>query len=75
MAYLPQTLRIWLSELFTWKSNDLEIASIGQCIVQKTRPRTLNAPLQFGLGNQMHHLTVYILTVFISIYLISIESY
>ena len=54
-AYLPQTLRISLSEPFLGKSSDVEIEAIGQCIVQKTRPRILNAPLQFGLGVQMHH--------------------
>ncbi len=33
----------------------MKIASIGQAIMQASRPRVLLAPLQFGLGVQMHH--------------------
>ena len=33
----------------------MKIASIGQAIMQAARPRVLLAPLQFGLGVQMHH--------------------
>ena len=31
------------------------IASFGQAIIQATRPRVIIAPLQIGLGVQMHH--------------------
>ena len=33
----------------------MKLASIGQCIMQAIRPRTILAPLQIGLGVQMHH--------------------
>ena len=33
----------------------MKIAPIGQAIMQAARPRVLLAPLQFGLGVQMHH--------------------
>ena len=33
----------------------MKIAAIGQAIMQAARPRVLLAPLQFGLGVQMHH--------------------
>ena len=33
----------------------MKIASIGQAIMQAARPQVLLAPLQFGLGVQMHH--------------------
>ena len=33
----------------------MKIASIGQAIMQAARPRVLLAPLQFGLGVQMHY--------------------
>ena len=32
-----------------------KFASIGQAIIQATRPRVLIAPLQVGLAIQMHH--------------------
>ena len=33
----------------------MKIASIGQAIMQAARPQILLAPLQFGLGVQIHH--------------------
>ena len=33
----------------------MKIASIGQAIMQAAQPRVLLAPLQIGLGVQMHH--------------------
>ena len=37
------------------KDVDLKRASIGQAIMQAARPRVLLAPLQIGLGLQLHH--------------------
>ena len=44
-----------LEVLIVGKGAKLKIASIGQAIMQAARPRVLLAPLQFGLGVQMHH--------------------
>lgn len=55
MAYLPELVRILLQELFSGKSKHLGIASVGQSIMQLTRPRVLMAPLQLGLAVQLHH--------------------
>lgn len=54
VAYVPQSLRILLQETFSGKSCDLEVASIGQSIVQLTRPKAIVAPIQYGLAVQMH---------------------
>ncbi|KAL5020263.1 hypothetical protein ScPMuIL_003155 [Solemya velum] len=56
LAYLPDSLRLLLNNLFTGKPIDLKVATIGQCIVQSTRPRVVLAPIVFGLRVQMHHL-------------------
>ena len=55
LEYIPESLRILLKLLFAEKKADLKIASIGQAIMQATRPRALISPLQLGLGVQMHH--------------------
>lgn len=55
LGYLPPTLQEMLGILFTGKDTDLKRASIGQAIMQGTRPRVILAPLQFGLAEQMHH--------------------
>ena len=54
VAYVLQSLRILLQETFSGKSCDFEVASIGQSIVQLTRPRAIVAPIQYGLAVQMH---------------------
>ena len=54
VAYLPLSLQQFLKLLFPGKHN-IKVASIGQAIMQATRPRVLLAPLQIGLGIQMHH--------------------
>ena len=33
----------------------MKVTSIGQAIMQVSRPRALLAPLQIGLGVQLHH--------------------
>ena len=53
--FIPISLRIFLRKLFLEKNSDTKIASIGQAIIQATRPRVLIAPLQVGLAVQMHH--------------------
>ena len=55
LDYLPDTLQLLLRTMFVGKRNDVKLAAIGQTIVQAIRPRALLAPLQLGLGVQMHH--------------------
>ena len=53
--YLPESLRVALRIIFSEKNAEVKIASIGQAIIQAARPRILIAPLQIGLGVQLHH--------------------
>ena len=55
LLYVPNLLERFLRYLFVGKDVDLKVASIAQAIIQATRPRSLLAPLQLGLGVQMHH--------------------
>ena len=55
LNFLPHSLRNFLGSLFRDKKRKLRIASVGQSIMQGTRPRVIMAPLQLGLGVQMHH--------------------
>ena len=55
LNFIPSLLQNFLRTLFTGKVGDLKIASVGQEIMQAVRPRMLKAPLQIGLGVQMHH--------------------
>ena len=55
ISFLPETLRKLLEVLIVGKGAKMKIASIGQAIMQAARPQVLLAPLQFGLGVQMHH--------------------
>lgn len=52
---LPTSLRVLLTDLFVGKDVQAKIASIGQAVMQAARPRILLAPLQIGLGVQLHH--------------------
>ena len=52
LDYLPDYLRCLLNHLF---KEDIKTTSIGQSIIQATRPRDLIAPIQLGVGVQMHH--------------------
>lgn len=56
IRYLPESLKLLLETLFVGVSKTLKVASIGQAIMQASRPRVLLAPLQVGLGVQFHHL-------------------
>ena len=53
--FLPKSLKVLLTGLIAMKSGSVKIASIGQAIMQATRPRVLLAPLQLGLSVQLHH--------------------
>lgn len=53
--FIPDSLYRFLRTIFAEANCELKIASIGQAIVQAARPRSLIAPLQLGLGVQLHH--------------------
>lgn len=55
LSFVPESLRLLLRTIFNEKDSELKIASIGQAVIQATRPRVVLAPLQIGLGVQMHH--------------------
>lgn len=55
LEYLHPSLRLMLQHLLVGKDTRQKQASIGQAIIQGTRPRTVLAPLQIGLAVQMHH--------------------
>ena len=55
LLYLPESLKLFLRTLFIGKNKDLKVSSLGQAIMQATRPRGLLPPLQLGVGIQMHH--------------------
>ena len=55
LEFVPILLQTLLSTLFSGKDVSLKLASLGRAFVQATRPRALKAPLQLGLGVQMHH--------------------
>ena len=53
--FLPKSLQTLLEIVFTEKEKSCKLVAIGQAIMQACRPRALIAPLQLGLGVQMHH--------------------
>ena len=53
--YLPKSVKLMLQLLVSGKDVTLKICSLGQALVQAARPRSIIAPLQLGLGIQMHH--------------------
>lgn len=55
LDYVPGLLRTFLDRVLTGKTKDLKVATLGQCIVQMSRPRIVLAPIPLGLGVQMHH--------------------
>ena len=55
VKYLPDTLLALLEAMFAGKNSCVKVASIGQAMMQATRPGVLLAPLQLGLGVQLHH--------------------
>jgi len=55
LSYLPDSLLLLLSTMFSEKDPSVKLAAIGQAVMQASRPRALIAPLQLGLGVQVHH--------------------
>lgn len=53
--FLPESLCHLLKTMFVEANCELKVVSVAQAIVQDIRPRTVIAPLQIGLGIQMHH--------------------
>ena len=49
---VPQLLQTFLRTII---SSELKQASIGQCIVQEARPRSVIMPILFGLGVEIDH--------------------
>ena len=54
LDFLPASLLLLLEGIFL-KKDSLLVASICQAIIQAARPRVVIAPLQIGLGVQLHH--------------------
>lgn len=57
LSYLLPSLKEALDSIFSGTEKARKIASIGQAIVQATCPRSVLAPLQIGLGVQVHYHT------------------
>ena len=53
--FIPHSLKSLLKPLVYGKNSDLKVASIGQATLQAARPRVIIAPMQIGLGVQLHH--------------------
>ena len=53
--YTP-ALKLLLGEMFSGKKKTaMKVASLGQAILQASRPRAILAPLQIGSAIQLHH--------------------
>ena len=55
VSFLPESLLVMLNTLFTVKQEPVKLASLGQATMQATQPRSVLAPLQVGVGIQLHH--------------------
>lgn len=55
LNYIPKGLRTFLQGLLAEKENHIKVSTIGQALMQATRPRCLLSPLQIGLAIQIHH--------------------
>ena len=55
LDFVPDSLQLLLTTVFSGKDVDMKVASIGQAIMQAARPCILICPLQIGLAVQMHH--------------------
>ena len=55
MEFVPSLLKLFLRLLLTGKDIDVKLTSIAHAVIQGTRPQVILAPLQLGLGIQMHH--------------------
>ena len=54
LDYIPESLKVLLKNTLAKSCSDIVVCSIGQAVMQNTRPRTILASLQLGLGVQMH---------------------
>jgi len=52
---VPESLHQFLNQIIDHKKKERKVISLAQAIVQAAVPRKLIAPLQLGLGVQMHH--------------------
>ena len=55
LSFVPKGLRTLLQSLLSDTKSNLKVSSIGQSIMQATRPRSFLPPLQLGLAVQLHH--------------------
>lgn len=55
LQYIPKSLKLLLSKLFSGKDTSVKIGAVGQTIMQAIRPRALLCPLQIGLSVQLYH--------------------
>ena len=55
LNFVPDSLKLLLERILVDKDVGLKLASIEQAIMQAARLRVLLAPLQVGLGLQIHH--------------------
>lgn len=56
IRFVPDSLQTLLRALFIGQNDSsVKVASVGQAIIQASRPRTLIAPLKIALSVQMHH--------------------
>ena len=56
LSYLPDSLLHFLETIITSKNKETKISSIGQALTQAARPRSLTAPLLFGLGIELYRM-------------------
>ena len=63
IRYVPSTLRLLLSQMFSGKETELKVAAVGQSIIQAVRPRAVIAPMQLGLSFllQQHYRSRYLI--------------
>ena len=54
LDFLPLSLQVLLKNIFPKNCSDVIISSIGQSLIQHSRPRTIFTPLQVCLAVQMH---------------------
>ncbi len=55
LGFVPDSLRLLLKTVMCGQNVSVKVASLGQAIMQATRPKALMAPLQIGTGIQLHH--------------------
>ena len=55
LQYIPESLQFFLLTAITLKDPRLKVSAIDQAIMQAVKPRSQIAPLQLGLGVQIHH--------------------